>query len=187
MLLFRSLTLALLATTIGPILAVEPAPEPPELSALRREFEKRTSEALRPVYTWYEGELGRLERSSTTRGNLDAALAARQERERFKSDQAQSTPSALKAALDDTRWRFNGDDTQQIVFKKDGFIECTAWGRAGYSHRWQVAGPHTVTYTVVRGPTAVGKQGTLVFAPDLKSFEGSNPEGVKIATSTRLK
>lgn len=184
---FRRLSLTLLATMICLLSAAEPTSDNPELIALRREFEKRTSDALRPVFTWYEGELGRLERSATTRGNLDAALAVRQERERFKADQAQSTPSALKAALDDTRWQFNGDDNIQIVFKKDGLIECTSWSRAGWSHRWQVSGTNTVTYVVVRGPYAIGKQGTLIFTPDLKSFQGNAPDGGKIAPSTPVK
>lgn len=162
-------------------------PEAPEATMLRREFEKRTGDALRPIYTWYDGELGRLERSFTTRGNLDAALAVRQERDRFKAEQSQTNQSALKLALEDTRWRFNGDDTLHIVLKKDGFIGCAAWERMGYFHRWQVVGPNTLAYTVVRGPASVGKRGTLVFAPDLQSFEGTNPDGVKVNSSARLK
>ena len=166
--------------------AAEPV-ESPELTALRREFEKRTNDALRPIYSWYDAELGRLEHSITGRGNLDAALAVRQEHDRFKAEQALMTPAAFKLALEDTRWRFNGDDTLHIVFKKDGFIGCAAWEKLGYSHKWQVAGPRTISFTVVRGPTSVGKRGTLVFAPDLQSFEGTNPDGVKVNASPRLK
>lgn len=181
------LLLTLLSTACSLLNAVEPPGDRPELSALWQEYEKRTGEALRPVYMRHENELGRLERSATTRGNLDTALAARKERERFKADQAQLTQSALRTALEDTRWKFNGEDALQIVFKKDGFFDCAAWERAGYAHRWQIGGPSIVIYTVLRGPSTVGKQGSLVFAPDSTSCAGTTPEGQKIIASSRLK
>lgn len=184
---FPSLCFFLFAATLGSVPGAEPPPESPEFGAVRREFEKRTGDALRPVYSWYEGELERLERSFTTRGNLDGALYARQERERFKSEQAQTTPGALKVALDDSRWKYNGDENTQLVFKKDGNVECAPWARVGWAHRWQASGPKTVTCTVLRPAPWTGKQWTLTFSPDLKSFEGTAVDGAKISPSPRVK
>ncbi len=183
----RSLILAFLATTIGPLHAAEPATEPAELSALRRDFEKRKSEAVRPVFSWYDAELSRLERSFTVRGNLDAALAIRKEREYSRSDQAAISPAAFKALLDDTRWRWNGSVPQDITFKRDGFLECEEWARQGFTLKWQVTGTNSVTYTIVKGPTAVGKEVVLTFAKDLNSFTGTNNDGLPINSSPRLK
>jgi hypothetical protein len=180
------ITLILLALVAATAFPAEPT-DPAELSALRKELDRRRTDALRPISTWYESELDRLERSLTARGNLDGALAVRAEREQSRAEQAMMSPGAFKAALEDTRWRFNADENLQIVLKKDGFIECGTWTRLGFAHRWQVSGPNTVTYTVVRGPSAVGKQGSLVFAPDLKSFAGTTPDGNKIAPSPRVK
>ena len=183
---FRSLPLALLATTIGSTFAAEPT-EFPELSALRRDFEKRKSEAVRPVFSWYETELNRIERSFTVRGNLDAALAVRKEREISRSEQAAISPVAFKTLLDDTRWRWNGSVPQDITFKRDGFLECQEWARQGFVLKWQVAGANTVTYTIVKGPTAVGKEVVLTFSRDLNSFTGVNNDGLPINASPRLK
>jgi hypothetical protein len=187
MLLSRGSALAFLALVSGAIFAADPPAEPAELSALRRDFDKRRAEAVRPVFSWYESELYRLERSFTTRGNLDAALAVRKERELSHGSQAQVSPVAFKAQLDDTRWRWNGASPVDITFKRDGFVDCPEWNRQGYVIRWQPTGANVVTYTVVKGPANVGQDAVLTFAPDLKSFQGVNADGNPINLSPRLK
>ena len=181
------LSLLFLATMTGSIPAAETLPEPPELSALRRDFDRRKAEAVRPVFSWYETELNRIERSFTARGNLDGALAIRREREFSRADQAAISPVAFKALLDDTRWRWNGSLPQDITFKRDGFIECHDWTRQGFALKWQVTGANQVAYTITKGPSMVGKEAVMTFARDLNSFTGTHTDGTQINTSPRLK
>ena len=179
----RSLTLFFLATTLGSIRAAEPAPEPAELGVLRRDFEKRKTDALRPVLSWYESELNRLERSFAVRSNLDAALAVRTERER----QGPGGASELKEMIADTQWQWNGSPPVPIIFRSNGILECDAWNRAGYVLKWKVTAPNIVTYTVLKGPVDAGKEIKLTFAPDFKTFHGRNADGSPIHPSPRIK
>jgi hypothetical protein len=165
--------------------AAEASGEAPEVAALRREFDKRKTEAIRPVFNWYEGELSRLERSFTTRGNLDAALAVRAEREASHLSLAQISVQAFKAVVDDSSWRWNG--STELTFRRDGVVDCPEWGRLGYVMRWQVVSPLVVTYSILKGPANVGKDVKLTFAPDLKTFQGINADGSPINSSPRLK
>ena len=162
-------------------------PEPAEITALRREFERRKADALRPVTTWYEGELSRLERSLTVRGNLDAALATRTERAAARSVLAQVSPPAFKAALDDSVWKWNGAAPTEITFRRDGVLECADWGRVGYHIKWQVTAPLVVTYSILKGPANVGQDVKLIFTPDLTSYQGTNADGTPIKPSPRVK
>ncbi|MCE9612927.1 MAG: hypothetical protein K8T26_01535 [Lentisphaerae bacterium] len=76
-------SLFVLLITCAGSFAAELTAEPPELTQARRMFEQASNSALLPIQRKYASDLDALQKRLATKGELEAALAVKEERERI--------------------------------------------------------------------------------------------------------
>ena len=85
-----------------------------------------------------------------------------------------------------TKWQWDGNGGEVVVFAANGYIEHEGWTQRGLVTRWEVIDKRTVRLTIERGRTQ-DKYAFLIFNDDITSYGGINfHRGDKLHTSTRL-
>jgi len=142
-----------------------PSKEPEELDRLRKTYQQKRTDALKPVMTWYENQLESLQKKMTQKGDLNGALSVRQELDAMKENALQESGEELKKALLVTPWSWTdkpNDKGVQVTFKNDGSVS-----HVGMRGTWKITGPREVTITDSNGTTKY----VLRFDPKLSGYE----------------
>lgn len=141
--------------------------EPEELDRLRKTYQQKRADALKPVLTWYENQLESLQRKMTQKGDLNSALSVRQELDAMKEHALQESGEELKRVLLASPWSWtdkSNDKGVQVAFKDDGSVS-----HIGMRGTWKITGPREVTITDSNGTTKY----VLRFDPKLTGYEQS--------------
>lgn len=113
-----------------------------ELARLQTEFDRKRTEALRPVHAWYRTRLEELQKkleneSSVAQAEVNKALAS--QREAFwRDDQPE-----LVRALVTQRWLWRSEDDASgvpVAFHAEGAVD-----HIGLKGTWRITGPSEVT------------------------------------------
>jgi hypothetical protein len=139
-----------------------------ELEHLRKEFERKRGETLRPLAGQYVAQLEALqkelvERDRAAEGAVAEALAA------AKETYARLDQPELRHALTDATWiwRSNEDSIGVVAtFRPDGTVE-----HVGLRGQWRVSGPNEITIATDGDGDYV-----LRFVPSLRTFEGNRKD-----------
>ena len=85
-----------------------------------------------------------------------------------------------------TKWQWDGNGGEVVVFAANGYVEHEGWTQRGLVTRWEVIDKRTVRLTIERGRTQ-DKYAFLIFNDDITSYGGINfHRGDKLHTSICL-
>ncbi|MDZ4287374.1 MAG: hypothetical protein U0984_05420, partial [Prosthecobacter sp.] len=149
---------------------------------LRTAYEAAVARALQPLHEAYERELRKLQDSHTRSGNLDAALAAKQELEKLTTKSAGARPSSTPAR--DSEAFFVGKSWQNptgtvFTFNQDG--ECTREHSGTRTvGRWRRRG------SIVEATEKVPQDARYFrFVSATEAYVGNSPDDVKTPLSLK--
>jgi len=137
----------------------------PELTALKSKYESEVQMASEALQVRYVKALETLQETYTKRGNLDAAVAVRQEVTNTRTGQ-------LSSFLSDTKWLAHpeGGFIKEITFTKDGKLVRTDSNNQTYQVAYQLGSDgDSVSYK-----KSDGKEVTLRFSRDRLNFSAGS-------------
>lgn len=184
-------TLLLAALSVS----ADPAKPPEKLVAAKAEYEQAVGraaelrlEAIQKAAADYRKRLAEAQDQETKAGNLDAAIAIRDEIRQIDNGatlaKQVNTKADLAKAIEGRAWHLNQEGP--ITFKPNGVVHAKSWEK-DYRVTWAVVDRRTVrvTFKLTAGSGYTREAALFVFSESLDEYTGFDSNGTPFKAQQR--